>query len=104
MLQTLFHIPLTLLWAFWAVVSCVWLGWLARQEGLKAAVRAGLPAIVVFGLLLGFIVPALCDREGLPVRGYGVMMLVGLVSGVGLAMYRAQRMGQSPEMIQSLAF
>lgn len=104
MLQTLFHIPLTLLWTFWAVVSCVWLGWLARQEGLKAAVRAGLPSIVLFGLLLGFIVPALGDRDGLPVRGYGVMMLCGLVSGVGLAMHRAQRMGQSPEMIQALAF
>jgi phosphatidylglycerol:prolipoprotein diacylglycerol transferase len=103
MLQTLFHIPLTWLWTFWGVVSCLWLGLLTWREGLRAAVRAGLPAIVLFGVLLGFIVPALCDRDGLPVRGYGVMMLFGLVSGVGLAMYRARRMGQSPDMIQSLA-
>jgi phosphatidylglycerol:prolipoprotein diacylglycerol transferase len=103
MLQTLFHIPLNWLWGLWAVSSCVWLGWLARREGFKSAARAILPVIVTFALIIGLIVPALCDRDGLPIRGYGVMLLAGLLSGVLLAAYRAQQMGQSPEMIQSLA-
>jgi phosphatidylglycerol---prolipoprotein diacylglyceryl transferase len=104
MLQTLFHIPLGWLAALWTVASCLWFAWLIRREGLASAARACLPVIAMFGIIIGLIVPALCDHDGLPVRGYGVMMLLGLVSGVGLAMHRARRMGQSPEMIQALAF
>jgi phosphatidylglycerol:prolipoprotein diacylglycerol transferase len=104
MLQTLFHVPLNWLWALWAVGSVVGFGWLVRREGLSAAARACLPVAVTLGVILVFIVPALCDRDGLAIRGYGVMLLLGLLSGVGMAMYRARRMGQSPEMIQSLAF
>ncbi|OYV64082.1 MAG: hypothetical protein B7X07_07285 [Actinobacteria bacterium 21-64-8] len=33
-----------------------------------------------------------------------MMLLLGLVSGVGLAMYRARRMGLNPDAIQALAF
>ncbi|HWB08838.1 MAG TPA: prolipoprotein diacylglyceryl transferase family protein [Pirellulales bacterium] len=104
MLQTLFHLPLSWLWTLWAIGSCVGLAWLTHREGFTAAARACLPVIVTLGLILGFIVPALCDRDGLAIRGYGVMLLLGLLSGVGMAMYRARRMGQDPEMIQSLAF
>jgi phosphatidylglycerol:prolipoprotein diacylglycerol transferase len=104
MLQTLFHLPLSWLWVLWAVGSCAGLGWLTWREGFGAAARAYLPVIAILGVLLGLVVPALCDRDGLPIRGYGVMLLLGLLSGVGTATYRARRMGQSPEMIQSLAF
>jgi phosphatidylglycerol:prolipoprotein diacylglycerol transferase len=104
MLQTLFHLPLSWLWTLWAVGFCVGLAWLAYREGVGAATRACLPAMVTLGLILAFVVPVLCDRDGLPIRGYGVMLLLGLLSGVGMAIYRARRMGQSPEMIQSLAF
>ena len=41
--------------------------------------------------------------EGLPVRGYGLMLLVGITSGVGMAMYRARQGGLDPEIILSLA-
>ena len=41
--------------------------------------------------------------EGLPIRGYGVMLLIGITSGVGLAMYRARKGGLDPEIIISLA-
>lgn len=104
MLQTLFHLPLSWLWTLWAVGSCAGFAWLTYREGIGAAVRACVPPVVTLGLVLAFVVPALCDRHGLAIRGYGVMLLSGLLSGVGTAMYRARRMGQSPEMIQSLAF
>jgi phosphatidylglycerol:prolipoprotein diacylglycerol transferase len=38
------------------------------------------------------------------VRGYGTMMLLGVTSGVGLACYRAKRVGLNPEIILTLAF
>jgi phosphatidylglycerol:prolipoprotein diacylglycerol transferase len=41
--------------------------------------------------------------NGLPVRGYGLMVLTGIVCGVGLAMYRAHKGGLDPEAILSLA-
>ena len=41
--------------------------------------------------------------DGLPVRGYGLMLLVGITSGVGMAMYRARQGGLDPEIILSLA-
>ena len=42
--------------------------------------------------------------EGLPIRGYGVMVLTGSISGIALAMYRARQRNLDPEVIISLAF
>ncbi|HVA51305.1 MAG TPA: prolipoprotein diacylglyceryl transferase family protein [Pirellulales bacterium] len=104
MLQTLFHIPLGWLQILWAAGSLIWFGYVWRREGLVAAARATLATLAVIGLVLLLVLPAVCDRDGLPIRGYGVMLLLGLVSGVGLAMYRARRMGLNPDAIQALAF
>jgi phosphatidylglycerol---prolipoprotein diacylglyceryl transferase len=40
---------------------------------------------------------------GIPIRGFGVMMMLAMVGGVGLSMYRAWQMGIDPEAITSLA-
>ena len=40
---------------------------------------------------------------GLPIRSYGVMVLLGVLSGVWLATHRARRMGVDPDKILSLA-
>ena len=48
--------------------------------------------------------PLLCEPRGLPIRGYGMMMLLAVLSGMGLAVYRARRVGVDPEMIFALAF
>ncbi|HUY35882.1 MAG TPA: prolipoprotein diacylglyceryl transferase family protein [Pirellulales bacterium] len=114
MLQTLFHIPLKFreaplfgfgwLLAAWAVFSAVLLIVLARRRGFDAEVRGYLPLMAMIGLVIWLVLPNLCDDEGLPIRGYGVMLLAGVTSGVGLAAHRARRMGLDPEMIFSLAF
>ncbi len=41
--------------------------------------------------------------EGLPIFGYGMMMLLGLLSAIKLAEYRARQAGYEPEMIWDLA-
>ncbi|HEY2147090.1 MAG TPA: prolipoprotein diacylglyceryl transferase, partial [Pirellulales bacterium] len=40
---------------------------------------------------------------GLPIRSYGVMVLLGVVAGVWLAAYRARKRGFAPELIFTLA-
>ena len=56
------------------------------------------------GLAIAFVLPLLCEPRGLPIRGYGMMMLLAVLSGMGLAAYRARRVGVDPEMIFTLAF
>ena len=114
MRSTLFHIPAEvaglpvfgygLLLALWAVASVALLAWLVRRQGFNADTRGYLPVLVVMGLVIAYLLPAISDRQGLPIRGYGIMLLVAVVSGVALAMYRARRMGVDPELIMSLAF
>ena len=59
------------------------------------------------GLVIGSIAIILLPRffpEGLPIRGYGLMVLCGVISGILLAMHRAQQVGLPPDTILSLAF
>ena len=114
MLQTLFHIPLHLaglpvfgfgwLLILWAIVSLLLIGSAVRRQGWGAEAKGQLPLLGMIGLVIAFVLPQLCDEYGLPIRGYGVMLLLGVISGVGLAAYRARRLGLDPEMIVSLAF
>ena len=43
-------------------------------------------------------------EKGLPIRGYGVMMLLAVLAGTGLAVWRGRRMGLDPDLIVSLTF
>jgi phosphatidylglycerol:prolipoprotein diacylglycerol transferase len=88
--------------AAWAVGGCVLLAWAIRKQGLNSDTWGYLPLLAVSGALIYFL-PNVFD-DGLPIRGYGVMMLLGVVSGVALAAFRARRMGIDPEIILSLAF
>jgi phosphatidylglycerol:prolipoprotein diacylglycerol transferase len=49
------------------------------------------------------VLPGLMEPEGLPIRGYGVMLLLAILAGVGLSMHRARKRGIDPELILSLA-
>lgn len=109
MLQTLFHVPLTV-----AGIPTFGFGWLLMlwaagiayliwRHGLGPETKSQLPVLGMLGLVIAFLLPQLCDRYGLPVRGYGTMLLLAVTSGVGLATYRARRQGLDPEIIISLA-
>ncbi|HUY93283.1 MAG TPA: prolipoprotein diacylglyceryl transferase family protein [Pirellulales bacterium] len=114
MLQTLFHIPRTVaglpvfgfgwLLMLWAIGSLALLGWLVRRQGWNAETKSHLPLLGTIGLVIAFVLPNVCDEYGLPIRGYGTMLLLGVISGVWLATYRARRLGLDPEIIISLAF
>ncbi len=120
MRQTLLLIPHELFglplfgvgWALlaWAILSVVLILWLARRQGWTTETISYLPVLLVVGAAICFVLPMIEERTsegvplGLPIRGYGVMMLLGVISGVALAVYRAWRMGVDPEVIFSLTF
>ena len=114
MRSTLFYIPAEiagmpvfgfgLLLALWGVGSVLYLGWLIRRQGFNADTRSYLPVILLAGLVIAFVLPAICDERGFPIRGYGVMLGAAVAVGVAMAVYRGRRMGIDPELIISLAF
>ena len=114
MCQTLFTIPAKFLgvdvfgfgWllAAWAVIGVAMLAWLVRRHGFGAETRGHLPGLALAGVAIAFLLPRLSQVDGLPIRGYGVMLLLALVASIGLAAWRAERLGLDPDMILSLAF
>ncbi len=114
MLQTLFYIPCELfgqpvfgygiLLAAWAVAGGAWLAWLVHRQGFNADTRGHVQVLAVLGAIIAWILPVLCESRGLPIRGYGMMMLLAVLAGLGLAVYRARRVGVDPELIFTLAF
>lgn len=61
-----------------------------------------LPGLAIGAIAIGLL-PQLFP-DGLPIRGYGVMVLSGSIAGLMLAAYRARQMDLNPEVIYSLAF
>jgi len=114
MYQTLFVIPRQVagvdvfgfgwLLAIWAAVSLVQLAWSLWRRGWSAEARSQLGVSLMVGLALAFLLPSLLDPEldGLAIRGYGTMLLLAVLAGVGLSVYRASRVGLDPEVILSL--
>lgn len=87
--------------AIWAVASAVTLFSLVRQHGWSAETLSSLPVLLLLGAAIVFLPRVFPD--GLPIRGYGVMLLVGITAGVGMAMHRARQGGLDSEVILSLA-
>lgn len=122
MRQTLFYIPhemwgrplfgwegwLTWLWMLTLLVVLVY--GIVRKRGLDQELMHNMLVFAAIACLLGFIVPMLESETpdgiklGIPIRGYGVFMLLGFVCGLGLAVYQASRVGLDTERIYSLAF
>jgi phosphatidylglycerol:prolipoprotein diacylglycerol transferase len=99
----------------WAIVGVLTLLVLVRRQGWNSDTASYGIFLLVVGAVIAFGLPLVeaaqygagsagSEPPGLPVRGYGVMLLLAVASGVGLAAWRARRMGVDPEMIFSLAF
>ncbi len=120
MCQTLFHIPATvagypvfgfgLLLAVWAAASIITLAVLARRQGFNADTWGYVPILLLIGAIIAWVLPAICVKSpsgvplGLPIRGYGMMMLLAVVSATLLAAWRAKRVGLDPDLIFTLVF
>lgn len=62
------------------------------------------PFAVAVSAAIAFLFPVLeVEGFGLPIRGYGVMMLIAVLAGVGVVVYRGRQLGFHPEQIYSLA-
>ncbi|MGC4005304.1 MAG: prolipoprotein diacylglyceryl transferase [Pirellulales bacterium] len=113
MRQTLFHLPeelfgyplfgVGLLLAAWCLFSLVFLTWQYRRAGWSGEFTNSLVMSALFAGVVWKLLPLLADAEGIPIRGYGVMMLIAVVCSVGLAVHRARRVGLSDEVVYSLA-
>jgi phosphatidylglycerol:prolipoprotein diacylglycerol transferase len=99
----------------WTMIAAAMVAWNYRRHGLNDECRSTIMASVIVGLLFAFVLPILeapdlialdpnAVPRGLPIRGYGVMLLCGILAGVGLAGYRAQQLGVDADHIYSLAF
>jgi len=114
MWQTLFFIPrqvggvplfgFGLLLAAWAVFSVVLLAWLIRRQGFDAEVRGYLPILLLVGAAIAFLLPHLAGPRGLPIRGYGAMLVVAISVGSSLVVHRAGQVGVDADTIFSLSF
>jgi phosphatidylglycerol:prolipoprotein diacylglycerol transferase len=114
MCQTLFFIPpeiagwpmfgFGLLLAVWAVAGVALLAWLVWRQGLIADTWSYVPVLLLIGAIIRWVLPVLCERQGLPIRGYGVMIMLAVIAAVSLAAWRAKRRALQPDLIFSLAF
>ncbi len=114
MYQTLFTIPKQIAgidvfgfgWVLgiWAIAAVVIMAISYRRHGWSGETRSQLGAVLIVGLAIAFLLPNLMDERlgGLAIRGYGALLLVAVGSGVGLTMYRAERVGVNPEICLSL--
>ncbi|MBX3431780.1 MAG: prolipoprotein diacylglyceryl transferase [Pirellulales bacterium] len=111
MCSELFRIPLSvngvplfgvgvflLLW----LAATGWSAWGAvRQFGAGAGLKAHLPTMALgAAVLVGL--PRLFP-DGVPLRGYGLLVVTGMAAGVWLAVRRARQCGLDPEEIYALA-
>ena len=116
MQTTLFHVPTRIelgsgslplfgfgvLLAVWAVCGGTALLWTAIRHGVRqAAVSVGLPLLVLGGMI-AWALPALDDGQGVPVRGYGVMLLLAAAAGTWLSIVRGRRVGFDADTILAL--
>lgn len=117
MRSTLFHLPTVielggiavplfgwgLLLALWLVVAGGGFAWAAVRQGpQRAAMSLGAPLLLV-AVLLAWVLPALDDGFGVPIRGYGVMLLLAAAAGTWLSVVRGRTIGLDADTILALA-
>jgi phosphatidylglycerol:prolipoprotein diacylglycerol transferase len=100
-------------WALivWTVACAITLLAVTKKYGREHALGS-VPFSLLVAALLIFVLPMLqVERTlpggerlyGLPIRGYGVMLMLGVAAGVRLAIHRANQRGLSADVILSLA-
>ena len=128
MRQTLFYLPeqlgpLDLFGVGWLLILWLFIGGLLvlraiRRSDGKSEAMGLLPMIGLVALAIVFLVPRIeqdiptgfatfppvAAARGLPIRGYGVMLLFAVVSAVTLGIYRSQKAGLNHDLIFGLGF
>jgi phosphatidylglycerol---prolipoprotein diacylglyceryl transferase len=118
--STLFYIPAELagfpvfglgwLLGAWIVFSVILLAWTSRRPDGSREIAGYLPILIVVAAVIAFLLPNMVELGpmgrplGVPIRGFGVMLMLATIAAVGLAAYRAWQAGLDPDVIYSLAF
>jgi phosphatidylglycerol:prolipoprotein diacylglycerol transferase len=107
-------------WALglWLIVAGATLLLTARRRGWDRETLGQLPMVILVAAAIIWLLPRIVEPvatgipvwppvtadAGLPIRGYGVMLLLAVTTGVGLACVRAVRAGLAIDVIFGLAF
>ena len=98
-----------------ALAFCVisFVAWAIFQFGKGRAIDSVVGALPMWGIaaiVIAFVLPQVEstweDGEpiGLPIRGYGVLVLTGLLSGIAISVHRGRQLGIAPDTIIGLGF
>lgn len=92
-------------------VACVsWLVWSLACKRALSEISGALPVWIVAGLIVVFVLPGvelrLADATpiGLPIRGYGVMVLLGLLAGIAISAFRGSQLKIPVDTVIGLGF
>ncbi|MBN1589008.1 MAG: prolipoprotein diacylglyceryl transferase [Pirellulales bacterium] len=88
--------------AAWCLFGLILLVSVARRHGFGNELLSYLPLLVLVAAAVIWFLPKLCHDGSLPIRGYGVMLLIAVVSGTTLLAWRAKRVGLDPDTMVSL--
>ncbi|MEM8866155.1 MAG: prolipoprotein diacylglyceryl transferase [Planctomycetota bacterium] len=86
----------------WLIAGAAWAWWLSRRPDGRREIMSLLPTIAIGGAVLIALPRFLPD--GLPVRGYGVMLVLAALTGVAMAIHRARERGVDADTILSMVF
>lgn len=121
MKQTLLVIPREwftswILW-LWLAVAIGWLIWKSRSSSWAQTARDYLPTFLIVTAIVGWVLPALSVPQvnptdplgnmipgGLAIRGYGLFLMLAIVSSLGLVVLRCRMLGQNPEPYLTVCF
>ena len=121
MRQTLFTIDQFLFtdhWIFgaWLLLAISYFGY-QIYRGNRQEAFGFVPVAVIGGLLIEFVLPRLATPEvdladpngplisgGLAIQGYGLFLLLAMLCGFGLALYRCRQVGYDGDQVLSLGF
>ncbi len=121
MQQTLLFIPhewfAGRLLVVWLVLSAILMLWLLWRHGWSNETWSFLPVLAIGAVVIWFVLPHLeidgvnptdplgpLIKVGLAIRGYGIFLLLAIVSGVGITLWRSRAVGIDQDRILSLAF
>lgn len=120
MRSNLFYIPHQIagvpMLGFGILLALVWIVFIAwgalKYSRTKSSsdVTGALPVVLIASAVLVFLLPSVEQKWpdgtaiGLPIRGYGVMVVAGLFCGVGITILRAKQLGLSVDDVIGLGF
>ena len=121
MQPTLFFIPHQWLgWPLlivWLVISAIIVGVLFKRHRWGQETTGFIPIVAIVAAIIMFVLPNVevmginpsdplgpMVPRGLAIRGYGVCMLLAILSGMGIVIYRCKKIGYPIDPIFTLAF